>query len=1048
MFKELNDKINYAELEDSILKFWEKEKIFEKSISVHDGKPSFAFYEGPPTANGKPGIHHVLSRTIKDIVCRYKTMIGFKVLRKGGWDTHGLPVEIEVEKTLGFKHKDEIVEYGIEKFNKACYDSVFRYVNDWNELTRRIAYWVDLENAYITYKNEYIESVWWALKQFFDRGYIYKGYKSQPYCPRCETSLSSHEVALGYEDVKEPSVYVKMKVKDEPNTYFLVWTTTPWTLPSNLALAVHREVDYVKVENHGEHLILAESRLGVLDGEYKILERCKGRALLGKEYVRLFDYSLLSKRAYFVAHGDFVTIEDGTGIVHIAPAFGEDDYKFGLQYDLPFVQLVDKSGNFTPEATDFAGKFVKDADPEIVENLRSRHILYKKETIVHSYPHCWRCKTPLLYYARESWYIATTKYVDRMIELNKTIHWYPEEVGTGRFGNWLEENKDWSLSRERFWGTPLPIWICQKCGKQRVVGSIAELKEGQNIPEPLDLHKPYVDAVTFACKECNGEMRRTSEVIDAWFDSGSMPFAQYHYPFENKNLFESHYPANFIAEGIDQTRGWFYSLHAIGTFLFDQPAYKNLIVNELILDKEGKKMSKSAGNVVDPFEIVSRYGADTVRWYLIANSPPWRSTLFDEEGLVNVQTGFFRALTNIYGPFFARYANLDRFTYTEASVPMEKRREIDRWILSELNSLIKRYREAMDGYDLTRAVRDVNNFTIDALSNWYVRRNRPRFWSKWSNENRRDDKLAAYQTLHESLVAVAKLMAPFAPFLADELYRNLNNVSRREPEESVHLSSIPEADERVIDLELEKRMNLVRRVVSLTRALRTEANVKVRQPLSRIMVAVSKEDERHALQPMEGIILDEVNVKRIEFIESDSSLVSKKAKPNFKSIGPKFGKGAQKIAERIKNLNWEEIHELETKGKITLAVSGQTVVITSGDVEIHGEEIKGWLVESENGLTVAIDTTLSEELIQEGLAREFINRIQRMRRDAGFDVVDRINVYFHAEAKVTDALKKFGGTIKTETLALDLSPEFSPGEYSAEWEINGETCKIGVERVK
>jgi isoleucyl-tRNA synthetase len=1048
MFKELSDKINYAELEDSILKFWEQEKIFEKSISARNGKPTFAFYEGPPTANGKPGIHHVLSRTIKDIVCRYKTMTGYQVLRKGGWDTHGLPVEIEVEKTLGFKHKDEIVEYGIEKFNKACYDSVFRYVNDWNELTRRIAYWVDLENAYITYKNEYIESVWWALKQFFDRGYIYKGYKSQPYCPRCETSLSSHEVALGYEDVKEPSVYVKMKVKDEPNTYFLVWTTTPWTLPSNLALAVHREVDYVKVENHGEHLILAESRLGVLDGEYKILERYKGQALLGKEYVRLFDYSTLSKRAYFVAHGDFVTIEDGTGIVHIAPAFGEDDYKFGLQYDLPFVQLVDKSGNFTPEATDFAGKFVKDADPEIIENLKKRHILYKKETIIHSYPHCWRCKTPLLYYARESWYIGTTKYVDRMIELNKTIHWYPEEVGTGRFGNWLEENKDWSLSRERFWGTPLPIWICQECGKQRVVGSIAELKEGQNIPEPLDLHKPSVDAVTFACKDCGGEMRRTSEVIDAWFDSGSMPFAQYHYPFENKKLFESHYPADFIAEGIDQTRGWFYSLHAIGTFLFDQPAYKNLIVNELILDKEGKKMSKSAGNVVDPFEIVGRYGADTVRWYLIANSPPWRSTLFDEEGLVNVQTGFFRALTNIYGPFFARYANLDRFTYSEAAVPVEKRREIDRWILSELNSLIKRYREAIDGYDITRAVREVNDFTIDALSNWYVRRNRPRFWSKWSNENRRDDKLAAYQTLYECLVTVAKLMAPFAPFLADELYRNLNNVSRREPEESVHLSSIPEADERLIDLELEKRMNLVRRVVSLTRALRTEANVKVRQPLSRIMVAVSKEDERHALQPMEEIILDEVNVKRIEFIASDSSLVSKKAKPNFKLIGPKFGKSAQKVAERIKNLNREEIHELETKGKITLAVSGQTVLITSGDVEIHGEEIKGWLVESENGLTVAIDTTLNDELIQEGLAREFINRIQRMRRDAGFDVVDRINVYFHAEAKVADALNKFGGTIKTETLALDLSPEFSPGEYSAEWEINGETCKIGVERVK
>jgi isoleucyl-tRNA synthetase len=1048
VFKELTDKINYAELEDSVLRYWESQRIFEKSINAREGKPTFIFYEGPPTANGRPGIHHVLSRTIKDVVCRYKTMAGYQVLRKGGWDTHGLPVEIEVEKTLGFKHKDEIVEYGIEKFNKACYESVFQYVNDWNELTRRIAYWVDLENAYITYTNEYIESVWWALKQFFDRGYIYKGYKSQPYCPRCETSLSSHEVALGYEEVKDPSVYVKMKVEGEPNTYFLVWTTTPWTLPSNLALAVHQEVDYVKVENHGENLILAESRLGVLEGESRILERYKGRALLGKEYKRLFDYSTLNKRAYYVAHGDFVTIEDGTGIVHIAPAFGEDDYKFGLQHNLPFVQLVDKSGNFIPEAKDFAGKFVKDADPEIIENLKRRHILYKKEAVVHSYPHCWRCKTPLLYYARESWYIATTKFVEQMIELNKTIHWYPEEVGTGRFGNWLEENKDWSLSRERFWGTPLPIWICEKCGRQKAVGSIAELKEGQNIPELLDLHKPYVDAITFTCGDCGAVLRRTPEVIDAWFDSGSMPFAQYHYPFENKKLFETHYPADFIAEGIDQTRGWFYSLHAIGTFLFDKPAYKNLIVNELILDKEGKKMSKSAGNVVDPFEVVSRYGADTVRWYLITNSPPWRATLFDEESLVNVQTGFFRALINIYGPFFARYANLDGFTYRESEIPPSKRREMDRWILSELNSLIKRYRDAMDGYDITRAAREVNDFTIDALSNWYVRRNRPRFWSKWSNAERRDDKLAAYQTLYECLVTVAKLMAPFAPFLADELYWDLNNVSRREPEESIHLCSIPKVNERLIDLELEKKMSLVRRVVSLTRALRTEANIKVRQPLSRIMIAVSKEDEHHALQPMERIILDEVNVKRIEFIESGSSLVSKKARPNFKSIGPKFGKKSQMIAERIKTLDPAEIQEVETRGEITIAVNEQPVVITRDDIEIHSEEIKGWLVESENGLTVAIDTTLTEDLIQEGLAREVINRIQRMRKDAGFEVVDRIKVYYRATEKVAEAVDKFGNAIKAETLALDLSHEFSPGEYTAQWDINGETCEIGVERAK
>jgi isoleucyl-tRNA synthetase len=1076
MFKELTDKISYAELEDSILKYWESERTFEKSISARKGKPTFTFYEGPPTANGRPGIHHVLSRTIKDVVCRYKTMAGYQVLRKGGWDTHGLPVEIEVEKTLGFKHKDEIVEYGIEKFNKACYESVFKYLNDWNELTRRIAYWVDLENAYVTYTNEYIESVWWALKQFFDRGYIYKGYKSQPYCPRCETSLSSHEVALGYEDVKDQSVYVKFKLKHQQRVlhdrdggtsynlfdrqlqgievYFLVWTTTPWTLPSNVALAVHKDVEYVIVESKGEDLILSKAALeepslsDLVFGSPHTWPKVFGEELLDLEYEPLFDYVAIEKRAYHVGHGGFVSTEEGTGIVHIAPAFGEDDYKFGLQHKLPFVQLVDKSGNFTPEAKDFAGKFVKDADPEIIENLRRRHILYKKKPVVHSYPHCWRCKTPLLYYARESWYIATTKFVERMIQLNKTIHWYPEEVGTGRFGNWLEENKDWSLSRERFWGTPLPIWICEKCGKQKAVGSIAELREGQNVPEPLNLHKPYVDAVTFTCRDCGAVMRRTSEVIDAWFDSGSMPFAQYHYPFENKKLFEAHYPADFIAEGIDQTRGWFYSLHAIGTFLFDQPAYKNLIVNELILDKEGKKMSKSAGNIVDPFELVSRYGADTVRWYLITNSPPWRATLFDEDGLVNVQAGFFRALINVYGPFFARYANLDGFSYRESEILPAKRREIDRWILSELNSLIKRYREAMEGYDITRAAREVSDFTIDALSNWYVRRNRPRFWSKWSNAERRDDKLAAYQTLYECLVTVAKLMAPFAPFFADELYRDLNNASRREPEESVHLCSIPKVNEKLIDLELEKKMSLVRRVVSLTRALRTEANVKVRQPLSRMMIAASKEDEHHALQPMEGIILDEVNVKKIEFIESDSSLVGKKAKPNFKSIGPKFGKKVQMIAERIKALDRAEIQEVEMKGEITLAVGDQPVVITRDDIEIHSEEIKGWLVESENGLTVAIDTTLTEDLIQEGLAREVINRIQRMRKDAGFEVIDRIKVYYRTTEKLAEAVNKFDNTIKTETLALDLSQEFSPGEHAARWDINGESCEIGVERVK
>jgi isoleucyl-tRNA synthetase len=1048
MFKELTDKIHYPELEDSILRFWESNAIFEKSISSREGRPNFTFYEGPPTANGKPGIHHVLSRTLKDLVCRYKTMAGYRVVRKAGWDTHGLPVEIEVEKALGIKHKDEIVEYGIEKFNKACYDSVFTYLNDWNELTRRIAYWVDLKHPYVTCTNEYIESVWWALKQFFDRGYIYKAYKSQPYCPRCETSLSSHEVALGFEDVKDPSVYVKLRMKGEENTSFLVWTTTPWTLPSNLALAVHKDIDYVTIEQNNERLVLAESRLSVLDGEYRILERRKGSAYVGKEYERLFDYARVNKRAYYVEHGDFVSIEDGTGIVHIAPAFGEDDYTFGQRHDLPFVQLVDRSGNFTPETGEFAGKFVKDADPEIIQNLKNRNLLYKKETIVHSYPHCWRCKTPLLYYARESWYIRTTAYVDQMIELNKTITWIPPEIGTGRFGNWLAENKDWSLSRERFWGTPLNIWICEK-DHTRSIGSIEELRrEGKHVPAQLDLHKPFVDEITLLCKECGAPMRRTPEVIDAWFDSGSMPFAQHHYPFENKKLFEENFPAEYIAEGVDQTRGWFYSLHAIATFLFGKPAYKNLIVNELILDKEGKKMSKSAGNVVDPFDIIGRYGADTTRWYLVTNSPPWRSTLFDEEGLANVQTGFFRALVNVYGPFFARYANLDGFTYREREVPLSNRREIDRWILSELNSLLKRYREAMDAYDITRAARDVGDFTIDALSNWYVRRNRPRFWSKWGAGERSTDKLAAYQTLYECLLTVGKLMAPFAPFLAEEIYRDLNSVTHREPHESVHLSSLPEPDERLIDLELEKKMSLVRRVVSLTRALRTEANVKVRQPLSRIMIAVSREEERSALRAMEDIILDEVNVKEIEYIEGNSSIIRKRAKPNFKSIGPKFGKNVQKIAERIKNLDPSEINEIEAKGTLTLAVNEQPVVLTKDDIDILSEEIKGWLVESEDGLTVALDTALTEDLVVEGFAREFINRVQRMRKEAGFEVVDRIRIFYQTTDRLSKALSSFRETIAAETLAVELSSSTSRGEYSSRFEINGEECEIGLERVK
>ena len=1042
MFKELTDKISYPAVEKEILAFWKEHKIFQKSITSRDGKPGFTFFEGPPTANGRPGIHHVMSRTLKDLVCRYKTMTGHQVHRKAGWDTHGLPVEIEVEKQLGFKHKEDIVRYGVAQFNAKCRESVWKYKADWERMTEQMGYWVDLTDPYITFENSYIESVWWALKRYYDEGMIYKGYKIQPYCPRCETPLSSHEVSLGYEDVKDPSVYVRMKLKGDPHTSFLVWTTTPWTLISNVAVAVGPDITYVKVEHKGEKLILAEARLVALEGGYEILERFTGRDLAGMEYERLYDFHPVDRKAFYVIEGDFVTTEDGTGIVHIAPAYGEDDYQVSKKYNLPTIHPVNKSGEFGPEVIPFAGRFVKEADPEIIRDLRERHILYKKETVAHSYPHCWRCKTPLLYYARDSWYISTTKYATRMIELNKQINWVPPEVGEGRFGNWLEENKDWALSRDRFWGTPLPIWICEKCGKQRCVGSIEELRQGSGVPDPVDLHKPFVDDVTFSCS-CGGTMRRTPELIDVWFDSGAMPFAQWHYPFENQERIESgeQYPADFICEGIDQTRGWFYSLHAIGSFLFDKPAYLNVIVNELILDKEGQKMSKSKGNTVDPFDVLARYGADTTRWYLVTTSPPWRPTMFDEDGLGEVQRKFFGTLVNTYA-FFAMYANIDRFVYEGEPVPLAERPEIDRWIVSELNSLIERYTGFMEAYDVTKAARSISDFTIDQLSNWYVRRNRRRFWKSEMGK----DKTAAYQTLYECLVTVVKLMAPFAPFLAEELYRNLNGVTRREEPESVHLASVPAADPAVIDAALETRMERAERIVMLVRAMRMKSNLKVRQPLKRIILPIADEQERDEVHRMEDVILDEINVKAIEYVTDDSGIVHKKAKANFKAIGPKFGKTVKPVAERIRNMTPAEIAELERNGTITVEAGSLRCTLVREDVEIVREDIRGWLVESDGALTVALDTELDDALIAEGTAREFVNRIQNMRKDAGFEVTDRINIYYRAPEKVRAMLESMRTYIQNETLAATLSEDSRDGEFSSTIDLNGSSVQAGIER--
>jgi len=1048
MYKQGLEKIKYPETEQNILKFWKENKIFEKSVESRSEEKSFTFYEGPPTANGKPGIHHVMSRTLKDIVCRYKTMQGYRVERKAGWDTHGLPVEIEVEKSLGIKNKSEVATFGVEKYNQACRDSVFTYLDLWEKMTERMGYWIDLDSAYITLKNEYIESVWWALKTLFDKGLIYKDYKIVPQDPKSETVLSMAELALGYRETKDPSVYVLFKLigKDE---YFLVWTTTPWTLISNVALAVGADVDYVKVLNKDKKIILAKELLSVLDGEYEIIDEMKGEDLEHIEYEQLLSYVTPDKKAFFVCLGDFVSTDTGSGIVHMAPAFGADDYELSKKYNLPMLQPVDRGGKFTSEVSDFAGQFVKDADKAIIIKLKTEDKIYKKETIVHTYPFSWRNQdVPVIYYARESWFIRTTSVAKRMIELNKTINWQPPEVGAGRFGNWLEENKDWALSRDRFWASPLPIWVSED-GDAFAVGSIEELKNGfivendKRIPvseiEDIDLHKPFVDKVLF---EKNGKTyKRTPELIDVWFDSGAMPFAQYHYPFENKEWFEKKaFPADFICEGIDQTRGWFYTMHAIATMLFDTVAYKNLIVNELILDKNGMKMSKSKGNTVDPFVLFDKYGADATRWYLVTTSPPWRPTLFDEEGLVEVQRKFFGTLLNTYS-FFALYANIDKFENKQPSVPLNKREEIDRWILSKLNSLVKNNVKLMDEYEVTKAARAISEFTIDHLSNWYVRRCRRRFWKSEMNEN----KLAAYQTLYECLVTISKLIAPFTPFLAEELYQNLNSVTKSEKMESVHLTDLPSKGE--INKELELKMDLAQQVVYLVRAIRAKSNLKVRQPLKKLIVVVDKKT-KDSLLKMKEVILEEVNIKEFEILEDDSALVNKSAKANFKTIGPKFGNKVKFVAEEIKNLGKEEIKLLEKGDSVSIKANGESFSIGIDDVEILSVQITGWIVESENGVTVAVDTELTPELISEGIAREFVNRIQNMRKDAGYQVTDKIKIAFSGNSDIVLAIKSFANYISVETLADKIENTSNlDGGYIQDQKIGGEEIKIKIEKV-
>ncbi len=1088
MFKPLPEKFKYPKLENDILKFWDENDIFSKSMEIRKGSDVYTFYEGPPTVNGKPGLHHLMARTIKDTFCRYKTMRGFYVRRQAGWDTHGLPVEIAIERELGLKDKNDIESYGIDKFNKYCKKSVYENIESdlgWRSLTRRMGYWIDLDSAYITCTNDYIESVWWALKQFFDKGLIYKGFKVVPQSPTIETPLSTHELSLGYKDVRDPNCYLKLKIVKSPmqsieNAHIVVWTTTPWTLFANVALAIGEDIDYVLVNNirkntikikkdkennkksgekeivtTSDKLVIAKARLVALDGEYEIIAEFKGRDIVGTEYEQILPYASIDRKKYpnalTVLAGDFVSTEDGSGIVHMAPAFGEDDYQMSKIHHLPFLQPVTPNGHFTEDMGPFAGRAIKTftyedhteegADKEIVIELKKADKIYRSANdYLHSYPHCWRTGNPIMYYARDSWFIKSPEYKQTMIDINKKINWQPPEIGSGRFGNWLEDVKEWSLSRDRFWGTPLPIWVNEDDKKDIfAIGSIEELRQGlyENedgslVPvgecgEEIDLHRPFVDNIVFV--KDGKKYRRVHEVIDVWFDSGSMPFAQMHYPFENKELFDESFPGDFIAEGIDQTRGWFYTLHNIASALFNKPAYKNIIVNELILDKDGVKMSKSKGNTIDPFEIMERHGADAVRWYLYVNNPPWKATMFNEDFLVRtVLSDFFRSLTNTYA-FFSLYANIDNFTGSEPEIQIENRPKIDLWILSRTNSLLKEYIELMDDYEPTRAFRAVQDFTIYELSNWYIRRNRRRFW-KGEND---DEKIAAYQTLREVLIKITAMISPAAPFLSEVLYQRLRYQS---DSESIHLMTMPEPDMNLIDHKLERKMALAQQVVSIARSLREKARIRVRQPLSRILVPVlSKKDRKH-INSVKEIILEELNIKKIEFVsEETEEVINRKAKPNFKVIGKKFGKNTQVVAKAIRELTNEQILDIEKFGSIALnidakeakdakdakdtkdGIEGNVIKIAMEDIEMASEEIEGWSVATENGVTVALDTTLDEELINEGIAREFVNRIQNIRKDSGFEVTDRISIYYTGPEEVVNAVDAMADYIKNETLA-------------------------------
>lgn len=1036
VYNKVSTDLNFVEREKNIEKFWEDNHIFEKSIDSRKDCETFTFYDGPPTANGKPHIGHVLTRTIKDMIPRYQTMKGHMVPRKAGWDTHGLPVEIEVEKALGLDGKEQIEEYGLAPFIEECKKSVWKYKGMWEDFSATVGFWADMEHPYVTYYNDYIESEWWALKQIWDKGLLYKGYKIVPYCPRCGTPLSSHEVAQGYKDVKEKSAIVRFRVKDE-DAYILAWTTTPWTLPSNVALCVNPKETYVKVKQENYVYYMAEALLGsVLKENYEVLEKFTGKELEYKEYEPLFKIVELKEKAYYVTCDEFVTLSDGTGVVHIAPAFGEDDSNIGRRYGLPFLQLVDSKGEMSEE-TPWAGTFVKKADKLILADLKEKGLLFDAPEFTHSYPHCWRCDTPLIYYARESWFIAMTKVKDDLIRNNNTINWIPESIGKGRFGSWLENVQDWGISRNRYWGTPLNIWECE-CGHKHSIGSIKELKSlSKNCPDDIELHRPYIDEVTIKCEKCGKEMKRVPEVIDCWFDSGAMPFAQHHYPFENKEVFEKQFPADFISEAVDQTRGWFYSLLAISTLIFNKAPYKNVVVMGHVQDENGQKMSKSKGNAVDPFDALEEFGADAIRWYFYSNSAPWLPNRFHGKAVVEGQRKFMGTLWNTYA-FYVLYANIDNFDPSKYSLDYDKLAVMDKWILSKLNTLIITVDNNLDNYKITEAARALQDF-VDDLSNWYVRRSRERFWAKGMAQ----DKINAYMTLYTALVTTIKASAPMIPFMTEDIYQNLVRNIFEDAPESIHLCEFPVADELFVNKELEKNMEHVLDAVVIGRACRNISNIKNRQPISRMYIRASWE----LTSFYKEIIEDELNVKEVIFTEDTRNYTSYGFKPQLKTVGPKFGKLLNQIREALQNLDGNKaMDEINETGQLKLKLADQEVVLEKDDLLIETAQIEGYVSGSDNGITIVLDTNLTDELIEEGFVREIISKIQTMRKEAGFEVMDKIKIYVDKNDKIADILKKNMDEIMSEVLAEKIIFEAVQG-YNKEWNINGETVELGVVRL-